>query len=89
MAELGQHAIGGDVAATFAATSSIGATAGGLMGLISAVTVTTALLWCAWYLRRVFANGFNRSDVPYMATGVLLALALVFLVFTAIGIRPN
>ena len=89
MAKLGQHAIGGDVAATFAATSGIGATADGLMGLISAVTVTTALLWCAWYLRRVFANGFKRSDVPYMATGVLLALALVFLVFTAIGFRPN
>lgn len=83
---LGNHSIGSDVASTFAATSGIGATADNLLALISGVMLAAALIWCGYYLRRVFAAGFGKADVPYIVTGAALALILMFLVLSAIGI---
>ena len=89
MAKLGQHAIGGDVAATFAATSGIGGHGRRPHGIDKHHHRDDGSAVVRLVPETGLRQRVHRSDVPYMATGVLLALALVFLVFTAIGFRPN
>lgn len=86
---LGDHAIGGSVAETFAQTSGIGASAEGLALLIGGATIASAFLWCAYYLRRVLASGFNKGDAAHMATGLVLSVTLLFLALWVAGLELN
>lgn len=82
----GQNAITTDVAGVFARTSGIeGFGAQDLALMIGSVTVVVVFIWSAWYLRKVLSTGFNRANLPYMVTGVVLVIALMFLVVWVVG----